>query len=342
MLKLEEYVIELFSTKYAIRECNDIKLIDEFLILSCYSETNPESLNFDAHVIILKPVPGGTKLQSKLEIVADYTHKSFLDVNQRKKAEDKTLVNPILVEAMKYQNDEARVIIYQARNYQKNVLETSNNYSLLKLVISTDRKVSLTNPLDKTLTWQALIPPAVPTFFISRICLLNKSNFLLEDANKKLIYQYKVTSDLEKKPTLVVYPVHAPTNRPAPDTDISQNRLQMRSMYAYYDHKSFRGIIYYSDYKSCVRCRVQMEKGYEGVDSTSIPLIGTKCKSITLEFSQIQSQTMFAGDYGHDSTENSIILSYYDKKPDSNSGLTGYLNLNFDKYRTMYSDLQDL
>jgi hypothetical protein len=35
MLKLEEYVIELFSTKYAIRECNDIKLIDEFLILSC-------------------------------------------------------------------------------------------------------------------------------------------------------------------------------------------------------------------------------------------------------------------------------------------------------------------
>jgi hypothetical protein len=28
-----------------------------------------------------------------------------------------------------------------------------------------------------------------------------------------------------------------------------------------------------------------MEKGYEGVDSTSIPLTGTKCKSITLEFS---------------------------------------------------------
>ena len=100
-----------------------------------------------------------------------------------------------------------------------------------------------------------------------------------------------------------------------------------------------QAVIYYSDYKSCVRCRLDMTTGYESrVSSLSIKL--DDCKTIDLDFTQTQITTLIASDFGIEPSQNNAILSLYVKQGNSGSASAGYLRINFDKYYSNFHDLR--
>ena len=70
MKKLEEYVTQLQTptdAKYKVKDCQDIQIVDEFVMVSCYSDAVSDAAkNFDAHTILLKTDDSLGKLQGKL------------------------------------------------------------------------------------------------------------------------------------------------------------------------------------------------------------------------------------------------------------------------------------
>lgn len=79
----------------------------------------------------------------------------------------------------------------------------------------------------------------------------------------------------------------------------------MRTLSADYIYESKQAVIYYSDYKSCIRCRLVMKTGFESKQaSMTIEFKGKEaekymsCKTIDFDFTQAQTQTLIASDFG--------------------------------------------
>jgi hypothetical protein len=110
-------------------------------------------------------------------------------------------------------------------------------------------------------------------------------------------------------------------------------------MYASYDYKYKNAMIYYNDYKVFIRCSLPMKTGFIGSASKKIELKSLDCKHIGLDFTAKQIENLIAGHHGEAATKKSMILSFYSKSSSISSGLAGYIRVNFNQYRTYYSDL---
>lgn len=113
----------------------------------------------------------------------------------------------------------------------------------------------------------------------------------------------------------------------------------MRSLAAAYLYETKQAVIYYSDYKSCIRCRLDMKTGYESRISSK-EILFNDCKTIDLDFTPTQITTLIASDFGIESSQNNAILSLYVKQGNPGSASAGYLRINFDKYYSNYHDLR--
>lgn len=136
MKKLEEYQVQLQSQTgdYKVKDCLEIEILDEFVIVSCYRDSpvnNSQNPNFDAILIILQRV-GEVKLRGHLTPVASYVFPQFL--TQKITNDTKYLKNRIRHSSTKYEDNKARILLYQSFNLQLNhVPQTSQNFALIDL-----------------------------------------------------------------------------------------------------------------------------------------------------------------------------------------------------------------
>lgn len=172
----------------------------------------------------------------------------------------------------------------------------------------------------------------------TRVYLLNRDNFLVENTNKRIV-QCKIATPTEG--TTKIKCVELPDARPPFDIDKTNNRLEMRALYGKYAYKHKNAIIYYNDYKILIRCRLDMKAKFIGIGSNTIELQKLKCTQISLDFTQGQIENFIAGHHGIDTTHNSMILSFYSKQGSLGSGLAGYIRADFQNYRTVYADLSN-
>ena len=98
-------------------------------------------------------------------------------------------------------------------------------------------------------------------------------------------------------------------------------------------------MVYYNDYKVCIRCKIDVKEGFVGAVSKTLDLTKSPCKKISLDFTQSQIENFISGVHGINPAHNSLILSFYSKSGTVGSSLAGYLRVDFDNFRTVYADL---